>query len=164
MQTWREGGDERRRRRWTKEGDSSQSSHSSLLWVCSLKPVLLVSIDTMLRKRLRATKHRAQLVRGARASLTSRSATQAGVIWQTGQWGAVTPLFCASAGARLHSPSTWCRVFRVSSLRHSTFHAWVTKFTHAAESSQNVPTREGNEAQKGKETHDEHVAHYSLMG
>ena len=46
---------------------------------------LLVSIDTMLRKRLRATKHRAQLVRGARASLTSRSATQAGVIWQTGQ-------------------------------------------------------------------------------
>ena len=52
--------------------------------------------------------YHAQPVRGARASLTSRSATQAGVIWQTGQWGAVTPLFCASAGARLCSRSTWC--------------------------------------------------------
>ena len=58
MQTWREGGDERRRRRWKKEEDASRSSHSTLLWVRSLKPVQLVSIDTMLRKRLRATKHR----------------------------------------------------------------------------------------------------------
>ena len=32
------------------------------------------------------------------------------------------------------------------------FDVAVTKFTHAAESSQNVPTREGNEAQNGKET------------
>ena len=74
--------------RWemeNEEEDALHSSRSTLLWVRSLKPVLLVSIDTMLRKRLRATKHRAQLVRGARASLTSRSATQAGAIWQTGQ-------------------------------------------------------------------------------
>ena len=44
------------------------------------------------------------------------------------------------------------------------FDVAVTKFTHAAESSQNVPTRGGNEAQKEMKHDDEHVAHCSLMG
>ena len=33
MQTWRDGGDERRRRRWKKDKDASHSSDSTLLWV-----------------------------------------------------------------------------------------------------------------------------------
>ena len=72
-----------------------------------------------------------------------------------GRRASEVPLHRCSALARGRDctlPRHGARVFRVSSLRHSTFRAWVTKFTHAAESSQNVPTRGGNEAQKRKET------------
>ena len=146
--------------------DASHSSHSTLFWVCSLT-VQLVSIDTMPRKRLRATKHRgATTVHSSCVALLLRPGQQLKRAL-FGRRASEVPLHRCSALARGRDcalPRHGARVFRVSSLRHSTFRAWVTKITHAAESSQNVPTREGNEAQKGKETHDEHVAHCSLMG
>ena len=133
----------------------------------SLKPVQLVSIDTMLRQRLRATKHRgATTVHSSCVALLLRPGQQLKRAL-FGRRASEVPLHRCSALARGRDCTLTrhgARVFRVSSLRHSTFRAWVTKLTHAAESSQNVPTRGGNEAQKEMKHDNEHVAHCSVMG